>query len=150
MNPATRQTRNRRRRLVRGGIVVVGLALAAGAMAMARPWWPKCILFSATGLHCPGCGLTRASTALLDGDFAQAFAYNAIWPAIFGLFALGFASALRQYVRGNPAPARSKSVWLAIWWPIGFAVLFVAFGILRNLPWEPWSGLAPHRLTNRA
>lgn len=35
-----------------------------------------CIFKKVTGLDCPGCGMTRASLALLDGDIYQAFRWN--------------------------------------------------------------------------
>jgi hypothetical protein len=39
-----------------------------------------CIFNYATGMQCPGCGLTRASMAILRGDIAAAFNFN---PLIF-------------------------------------------------------------------
>lgn len=35
-----------------------------------------CIFNKITGFDCPGCGITRASLALLDGNIYQAFRYN--------------------------------------------------------------------------
>ena len=35
-----------------------------------------CVFNYATGLQCPGCGLTRASMAVLRGDFQAAFNFN--------------------------------------------------------------------------
>ena len=43
--------------------------------------WPKelripCAFNHFTGLDCPGCGTTRALTALVQGDFVAAFNFN--------------------------------------------------------------------------
>jgi hypothetical protein len=41
-------------------------------------YYPGCQFHSLTGLHCPGCGTTRALHAILHGQVAQALAYNAV------------------------------------------------------------------------
>lgn len=38
---------------------------------------PKCPVHLFTGWECPGCGSQRAIHALLHGDIAEAFAFNA-------------------------------------------------------------------------
>src|SRR5258708_136292 len=42
-------------------------------------FYPRCIFYSVTGLHCAGCGATRCVGALLHGDLEQAFAYNPLF-----------------------------------------------------------------------
>ena len=37
-----------------------------------------CVFNYATGLQCPGCGLTRASLAILRGDIPGAISFNAL------------------------------------------------------------------------
>ena len=39
-------------------------------------FYPKCTLYQATGLHCPGCGATRAMGALAAGRLEDAIRYN--------------------------------------------------------------------------
>ena len=36
----------------------------------------------ATGIPCPGCGMTRAYLLVFEGDFAGAFALHPLWPLI--------------------------------------------------------------------
>ncbi len=45
---------------------------------------PQCPFNTVTGLYCPGCGITRSITALLQGDPLAALRYNAA-PLVLGL-----------------------------------------------------------------
>ena len=69
---------------------------AAGALAILAPaqiaatschlpGWP-CPLFHATGIPCPGCGLSRASAALLHGDIDHSLRMHAFaLPVLLGV-----------------------------------------------------------------
>lgn len=70
----------RRRRLVAGAIVAaVGLFLTAAYWLFdpSRFIFPRCPVDVITGWQCPGCGSQRALHALLHGDVASAWHYNA-------------------------------------------------------------------------
>ena len=41
-------------------------------------WYPKCVLYSRTGIHCPGCGTARCLHALSRGQILQAMAFNVL------------------------------------------------------------------------
>ena len=70
----------------REGFVIVGAgALHFGLSLAGLPGW-SCPILAATGIPCPGCGLTHASMELIRGDFAQSFQTHAFAP-IF-LFAM--------------------------------------------------------------
>ena len=101
---------------------------------------PPCTFHSLTGLYCPGCGGTRCAKSLLRGDLAGAFGMNA---AVAGLFVvgcglLGFAVA-REW-RGK----RSAMPLLPGWFAWSLAGSVVIFGLVRNLPWWPFTLLVPH------
>lgn len=100
---------------------------------------PKCYFHSFTGLHCPGCGSTRAVHSLFQGHFIQAIDYN-IFVCIFLPFALyaliGFT--LRAWT-GIRLPTRVLSARMTYI----ILTLILTFGILRNLPWYPFNILAP-------
>lgn len=143
----------RQRRLVKAGILVIAVALlgAAGSMLVHFPpatssFYPKCQLHSLTGLHCPGCGMTRFASAVVRADPAQAAAYNAL-----GLIALPFVTVwgLQQVWAWfwGTTPRR----WFAPKWHARvtavFLVVLAAFFVLRNVPAEPFTFLAPHELT---
>ena len=83
---------------------------------------PGCMFRNVTGLHCPGCGMTRATHALMHGDVATAFRFN---PVGFVLFPVALAATGLE----------------AIAWAL--VVILIGFWILRNLPWWPFTLLAP-------
>jgi hypothetical protein len=84
--------------LLRDRRVSLGVtALAAAQVACVAAGvggWP-CPLKAATGIPCPGCGLTRASVSLLRGDFAASFGAHAFAPLLLvGLVALAVSGLL--------------------------------------------------------
>jgi hypothetical protein len=75
------------------GVSAVAAAQVAAVSAGVGGW--PCPLMSATGIPCPGCGLTRAAVALLRGEFAAAFGAHAFAPLLLlALAALAFAGLL--------------------------------------------------------
>jgi hypothetical protein len=82
-------------------VALLATPLALG-MVVDLPLCPSAALL---GLPCPGCGLTRATLALLHGDVVAAFRFHplvfVLTPAYVGLLgAIAFG-----YVRGAPALA---------------------------------------------
>lgn len=102
-------------------------------------FFPVCPLLSLTGFACPGCGLTRGFHALFHGDLMTALDYNALIPVfivVFGLVAFSLASLV---IRGKSLVRLEDSPKLLI----GLFVLLVLFGVLRNLPFYPFTFLYP-------
>jgi hypothetical protein len=117
------------------GFLVLGLTARTWSAAL-----PACTFLKLTGLYCPGCGGTRCAKNLLRGDLAGAFAMNAVVTALFfvGWGLLGLA-VWREWRGRSDAMPRIPG-WFA-WSLAGFVV---AFGLVRNLPWWPFTLLVPH------
>ena len=100
---------------------------------------PVCPLLSLTGFACPGCGLTRGFHALFHGDIVTAIDFNALIPVWVLIFGYVFVSLMLLAVRGSGLP-----MWLvgpkALF---GFLIVLILFGVLRNLPFYPFTILFP-------
>ena len=60
-----------------------------------------------TGMACPGCGMTRAASSLIRGDFTTALGYHPLVPLIAVLSIGGWAwFLLRRSGRVEPLPTR--------------------------------------------
>lgn len=134
-------------RLVLVAVVVIGLGFGAFSLATIPPtgesWYPKCTFHSGTGLHCPGCGVTRAAHAMLNGDFGAAFRYHLFAPVLLPFFTFIILRAVVFWAAHRPVTDWSpiRAVWL---WVIVAA--FLIYAVARNIPREPFSDLAPPEL----
>ena len=52
-------------------------------------FFPKCIVYSTTGIECPGCGIQRSAHSLLNFEFKKAIEYNAFFVFIIPYLLLG-------------------------------------------------------------
>jgi hypothetical protein len=123
---------------------VAVLAVAAGAWVLrmfdpnaAESLFPPCLFYTFTGLHCPGCGITRALHALVHFDLVRALAMN---PLVVVALPLLAALAMHTWTPWRVLPARAAGLLSNGY---GWIAVFVVFGVLRNLPWWPFAWLAP-------
>lgn len=111
-----------------GAVLLAALAYLCAIRLFGRGFY--CPVWLATGLYCPGCGVSRMCLRLLRLDLAGAFRANALLlmalPALVGLC---LAHVVR-YVKTGPGgtPRWEERSWLAL------AGLFLVYGALRNLP----------------
>ena len=99
--------------------------------------FPPCVFHLFTGYWCPGCGITRMLHALVHLDLVRAWRMN---PGVMlGLTLL-------------PGLLAWKAGWRARWFaPVVAAMsepklwlfLLPGYWIARNLPWFPFTALAP-------
>lgn len=122
----------------------IALSVAALALVSAFPpsqfnFYPKCMMYQWTGLHCPGCGGTRAVHELSQGRFLEALRMNAL--VILFLPVLIAALVWQYFAHRSKKPffhlvTGPKSAW-------ALALLVIGFGVLRNIPIVPFTWLAP-------
>ena len=128
---------------------VAGLAAAATA-AVAGAWllrhfdpevahglFPTCMFRDFTGFHCIGCGMTRMLHALVHGDLPRAFSMNPLAMALLAVSPLlaGWKLGWRpRWLRAPMAVLAEPKFWL---------VLLPTYWVARNLPWFPFTLLAP-------
>lgn len=106
------------------------IALAAGVWVLytfppaGNPYYPQCVFRTATGLDCPGCGITRALHHLLHGRITDAFRMN---PLLFVMLTVALC-AIPSVIRGE------RPQFLAKPW-FGWACVIVVSGwwIVRNV-----------------
>jgi hypothetical protein len=84
--------------LQRALIVLALCALFVGALLLRVP---LCPLAGVLGIPCPGCGLTRATLALLHGDFRRAVHLHPLVLVIAPIFLWAVGSAALGYIRGK-------------------------------------------------
>ena len=119
--------------------ITLGLLFALGAAAcivllVAPPgspqskWLPECAFHRLTGLYCPGCGATRALSALLHGDIKSSLHNNLLMVPLFAMIAVLVA---------KPEISLKRPVAIAI------AATVLGFTVLRNIPVAPFTYLAP-------
>jgi len=58
-----------------------------------------CIIKNTTGINCIGCGITRAITSLLNGNFYSAINYNISVVIVFPLIIYIWIKALIQSIQ---------------------------------------------------
>lgn len=89
---------------------------------------PVCVLRQTTGVSCPGCGTQRAVHALLHGDIAAAWGFNALFVVLIPVVA--FLVWVETQRRRRPQLyMRVYGKWTAV---AAIAVL-AGWMLLRNL-----------------
>ena len=101
--------------------------------------YPICPFLGLTGFHCPGCGTLRALHQLLHGNIIAALGYNPLTVLSLPFIAYSFADGAIRVFR-IATPPRIFIPHQFIW---ALFVAIVAFWLLRNVPIEPLTVLAP-------
>lgn len=127
---------------IKGGLIF-GVSALAVIFYLLDPGeyelFPPCLIKSATGFYCPGCGSQRATHSLLHLNVAGVVSNNFLFlPAIL---AIGYhyihAHLNRMFHINLPNVFYLKNTPLIIF------IIVLLFWILRNLPNYPFTELAP-------
>ena len=97
--------------------------------------FPPCVFHEMTGLDCPGCGGQRALHQLLHGHVIAAIRLNAMFVLSLPLLARVGGRFLVRYCRNEAADFRWRWLWGYLW-------AWMVFGVLRNLPFAPFTWFA--------
>ena len=120
------------------GVVLGATAIGVGAMVFffnpsTHGFYPVCLFHALTGLNCPGCGMTRALSALLHGNFLLALKDNALFVASLAALAIWSARLIFRKLKNQPATFNvpPKFLWI-------FLAISIVFAVFRNLPGFEW------------
>ena len=139
--PATIKLSTTERILAAAGILVAaaGVFVVSYFNPTTAGFFPVCPLHATTGLNCPGCGLTRGLHAFFHGDVFGALHFNALLPVYLLVGIYLFVSLGLIVVRGRGLSFNVFKPQL-LW---GFLIVLLVFGIVRNLPFFPFTLLSP-------
>ncbi len=101
---------------------------------------PDCVFHRLTGLHCAGCGMTRAAYAALHGNLGEAFRNNPVGMVLLPVASIGVGIEILGWVRGRPMPFRLNVGKYGAW---TLVAIIIGFWALRNIPAWPFTLLAP-------
>jgi hypothetical protein len=97
-----------------------------------------CLLHATTGLPCPGCGMSRALSAISQGQFSAALGLNPFaffawlaFAAVTGLAVLPRATRERLEARARASARAAKAYQLVFFAFLGFGL--VRFGVFLAL-----------------
>lgn len=141
--PIITPTRPRLAWWIGGGLLL--LLSVAAAVVFFRfnpskyPFYPRCMLYTTTGIYCPGCGSQRALYYLLHGDISSALRCNLLLVMSQPLLVVVALRCVVRLWRNQPLPAFVPRPWQI---KLVVAVL-ILFTVLRNLRFAPFTYLAP-------
>ena len=98
---------------------------------------PKCVFHELTGLYCPGCGGQRSFHALLHGQLLTAINFNLLFILFLPLI-IYFTLVFLFGKKYSPSSFIYKTKF-----SVAIVIIVISFWILRNLPFAPFSWLAP-------
>ena len=122
------------------GGVVLARVLLIDFEPVIRGYSPGCHFHRLTGLHCPGCGGTRAFFAFLKGDVALSWRMNPLFLLGLSVGGIFLAAALYGKMTGRQPPWTRVSARMG-WTALG---LILVFWVVRNIPHWPFTLLAPY------
>ena len=106
-----------------------------------KQYYPQCGFKKWSGYDCPGCGGLRATHALSHGRVVQAFRFHPGFVLSLPLVAYLIVIWIREWRRIGemPVPLAHPECNRPLSW---IAIIFLTFGVIRNIPIMPFSWLA--------
>ena len=101
--------------------------------------FPKCPVYSASGIYCPGCGSQRAAHQILNGNILNGIRHN----YLIALLALVFLYQAFMFIMNNMLDKGITNLLHKSNVTLGILIIIVLFWILRNINMFPFTELAP-------
>jgi hypothetical protein len=126
--------------------LAVGAVAAASCVVVAlvdpsQPGrYPLCPFYAVTGRWCPGCGSLRGLHQLLNGNVGAALGFNPLMVLAAPILVYSWLAWLSRSVAAGPTLPRFGTGART---PLVVLVVVLAFWLLRNLAWAPFTALAP-------
>ncbi len=109
----THSTRSRVANALRAAAPPAVIAFATATIVRFPPghygFYPQCPFHQLLSLQCPGCGATRALTALLHGQIAVAIHFNALATMLFPVVAVYGIFVYARFLRRKRHPLAESS-----------------------------------------
>ena len=109
--------RNRIRKLLTRCTIVLLVGLLYYLFVVITDIKIPCLFYVVTGLHCPGCGVTRMSVALLQFNFKKAFYYHPVLLCSIPLLGVCFGYQALRYVKTGETKLlwwQNTIIWLVV------------------------------------
>ena len=123
--------------LVAAGVAATSVLVVGVVYPRYPELFPACPSRTLFGVWCPLCGGTRSAHALATGQLVEAVRFNAFLPVLVVLTAWSWVAWVGRVMQRDVLPAVPRWLWT------GVGVLWLAYGVLRNLPVEPFVSWAP-------
>lgn len=126
--------KERRNKVLRAFAVVVSAGVLYGLITGWLGFGIPCPVHYFTGFKCPGCGVSRMFISLMKLDFINAFEANRLLLLTLPVIVILLAVYFVRYVRtGSKRISKTESLIYIV-----LIVLFLVYGIVRNLPAVNW------------
>jgi hypothetical protein len=123
--------------LVAASTTLVCAAIWVGDPTTPHGPLPVCPTKALLGIDCPGCGSMRMLYSLMHGDVLAAARFNALGLVAVGFLVLAYLSWTYGRVTGRRIAGWQNHRWSAV----VTLSLVVAWFVVRNIPFAPFSGL---------
>jgi len=145
VNVTENQTERSKVRAARWVLAIAATGVVAGCIVLffwnpdETGFFPPCVFHQWTGLHCPGCGTLRGLHRLFHGDVIGALRHNLLMVVLIPFVAYAVLADPVRHLAGRQS---SAAVLRPIWIWLLFASI-VLFAVVRNIPYYPFTLLAP-------